>query len=145
MRRGLVSDLCRLAGMSRQNYYACRRHRLAHPELLTLILAIHPLFFYNATVTMDYVWALGMVLAGFDLLEQERFGWAGLALGLAVGFGMTPRLEVALVIAYYGLSTGIIGVDLYSVVVFMGLVTAIVSAPALKHVLKRGGYDLSGI
>ena len=27
MNRGLVSDLCRLAGMSRQNYYACRRHR----------------------------------------------------------------------------------------------------------------------
>ena len=63
---------------------------------------------------------------------------------IAVGVGMTPRLEVALVIAYYGLSTGIIGVDLYSVVVFMGLVTAIVSAPVLKHALRRGGHDLEG-
>jgi Kef-type K+ transport system membrane component KefB len=63
---------------------------------------------------------------------------------IAVGIGMTPRLEIALVIAYYGLSTGIIGVDLYSVVVFMGLMTAIVSAPVLKKVLKRGGHDLEG-
>ena len=61
---------------------------------------------------------------------------------IAIGVGMTPRLEVALVIAYYGLSTGIIGVDLYSVVVFMGLVTAIVSAPVLKNVLRRGGHDV---
>ena len=61
---------------------------------------------------------------------------------IAVGVGMTPRLEVALVIAYYGLSTGIIGVDLYSVVVFMGLVTALVSAPVLKHALRRGGHSL---
>ncbi len=64
---------------------------------------------------------------------------------IAIGVGMAPRLEIALVIAYYGLSTGIIGVDLYSVVVFMGLATAIVSAPVLKKVLKRGGHDLEGI
>ena len=64
---------------------------------------------------------------------------------IAVGIGMTPRLEVALVIAYYGLSTGIIGVDLYSVVVFMGLVTAIVAAPTLKYALSRGGYNLDEV
>ena len=64
---------------------------------------------------------------------------------LAVGVGMAPRLEVALIIAYYGLSTQLIGVDLYSVVVFMGLVTAIVSAPFMKKVLVRGGHALEGI
>lgn len=64
---------------------------------------------------------------------------------LAVGVGMAPRLEVALIIAYYGLSTQLIGVDLYSVVVFMGLVTAIVSAPFMKKVLVRGGHTLEGI
>ncbi len=71
--------------------------------------------------------------------------WSGLSKwdSIAVGVGMTPRLEVALVIAYYGLTTGIIGIDLYSVVVFMGLVTAIVSAPVMKYALKRGGHSLS--
>jgi Kef-type K+ transport system membrane component KefB len=61
---------------------------------------------------------------------------------LAVGIGMTPRLEIALIIAYYGLSTGIIGSDLYSVVVVMGLLTAVFSPPLLKWALKKGGHDI---
>jgi len=58
---------------------------------------------------------------------------------IAVGVGMTPRLEIAFIIAYYGLTTTppIIGQELYSVVVFMGLMTALVTPPILKRVLKR--------
>jgi len=56
---------------------------------------------------------------------------------VAVGIGMTPRLEVALIIALYGLSTGIIGPDVYSVVVFMGLVTALITPPIFRVVLRR--------
>lgn len=51
---------------------------------------------------------------------------------IAVGIGMNPRLEVALIIALYGLSTGIIGNALYSVVVFMGLATAVITPPILR-------------
>ncbi len=64
---------------------------------------------------------------------------------LAVGIGMTPRLEIALIIAYYGLSTGIIGADLYSVVVAMGLLTAVFSPPLLKWALKKGGHDIMAV
>jgi len=58
---------------------------------------------------------------------------------IAVGVGMTPRLEIAFIIAYYGLTTTppIIDQELYSVVVFMGLMTALVTPPILKRVLKR--------
>lgn len=78
----------------------CRRRRMTHPGLLTVILAVHPLFLYNATVTMDYVWALGMTLAGFDLLEQERLNWAGLAFGLAIGCRISSVIVAAGVIGY---------------------------------------------
>jgi len=61
---------------------------------------------------------------------------------LAVGFGMTPRLEIAMIIAYYGLSNAIIGFDVYSVVVFMGLLTAVFSPPMLKWALRKGGHEL---
>jgi Kef-type K+ transport system membrane component KefB len=61
---------------------------------------------------------------------------------LAVGVGMTPRLEIALVIAFIGLSSGIIGEDVYSVVVFMGLATAVFAPTLLKMTLQRGGHDL---
>jgi Kef-type K+ transport system membrane component KefB len=60
---------------------------------------------------------------------------------ISVGVGMTPRLEIAFIIAYYGLSTQIIGVEVYSVVVFMGLVTALIAPPILKMTLKRGGHN----
>ena len=56
---------------------------------------------------------------------------------VAVGIGMTPRLEVALIIALYGLSTGIIGPDVYSMVVFMGLVTALITPPIFRAILRR--------
>lgn len=57
---------------------------------------------------------------------------------LAVGIGMAPRLEVALIIALYGLQTGIIGQGLYSVVVFMGIVTALVTPFLFKLALGKG-------
>ncbi len=59
---------------------------------------------------------------------------------ISVGVGMTPRLEIAFIIAYYGLTKGLIGADLYSVVVFMGLVTALLTPPLLKRTLRRGGH-----
>ena len=61
---------------------------------------------------------------------------------IAVGVGMTPRLEIALVIAYYGLSTQIIDVDVYSVVVLMGLLTALFAPSLFKISLRRGGHKL---
>jgi Kef-type K+ transport system membrane component KefB len=60
----------------------------------------------------------------------------------AVGLGMVPRLEIALAIAYYGLSTEIIDSTIYSVVVFMALATAIFSPTLLKMALRRGGHTL---
>lgn len=61
---------------------------------------------------------------------------------LAVGMGMVPRLEIALVIAYYGLSQQIIGPDIYSVVVFMGLMTAVFTPSVLKYILRLGGHKV---
>lgn len=61
---------------------------------------------------------------------------------LSVGIGMTPRLEIALVIAYYGLSTGLINYTVYSVVVFMGLMTAIFAPSMLKRTLAKGGHAI---
>ena len=78
----------------------CRRHHIPNSGLLASILVIHPVFWYNATATLDYLWALGILMAGFDLLEQERFGWAGLALGLAVGCRLSSLVVAALLLGY---------------------------------------------
>ena len=55
----------------------------------------------------------------------------------AVGIGMTPRLEVALIIALYGLSSGIIHEYVFSVIVLMGVLTALVTPPLLRMALKK--------
>jgi Kef-type K+ transport system membrane component KefB len=55
---------------------------------------------------------------------------------LAVGVGMVPRMEVAMVIAIYGLETGIIGEDIYSMAVFIGLATALITPSMLRWALK---------
>jgi Kef-type K+ transport system membrane component KefB len=56
---------------------------------------------------------------------------------LAVGVGMAPRMEIAMVIALYGLSKEIINVDIYGVIILMGLLTALFTPPFLKRLLKN--------
>jgi Kef-type K+ transport system membrane component KefB len=50
---------------------------------------------------------------------------------------MSPRMEVAMVIALYGLSKGIINVDIYGVIILMGLLTALFTPPLLKRLLRN--------
>lgn len=44
---------------------------------------------------------------------------------LIVGFGMSPRGEVAMIVALIGLTSGIIGQDIYASIVFMSLLTTV--------------------
>jgi Kef-type K+ transport system membrane component KefB len=56
---------------------------------------------------------------------------------LTVGYGMSPRCEVALIIALLGLSEGIITQDIYFMAVFMAVLTTLVTPPFLKMLLKK--------
>lgn len=54
-----------------------------------------------------------------------------------VGIGMAPRGEVGLIIASVGLSIGSISNDMFSVVVFMSLLTTLVAPPLLTYAFGR--------
>lgn len=113
-----------------------------------------PLFFVSLGIAVDVggmadtIWfALALTLVAIVTkivgcgLPARLFGmnkWDS----ASVGVGMSPRLEIALVIAYYGLSTQIIDSDVYSVVVFMGLATALFTPSLLRKTLERGGHKL---
>ena len=56
---------------------------------------------------------------------------------LAVGVGMIPRAEIALIVASVGLSAGLIDSQLYAVIVFVVVATVLV-APALLRLTMRG-------
>ncbi|MGC1122384.1 MAG: cation:proton antiporter [Candidatus Methanofastidiosia archaeon] len=55
---------------------------------------------------------------------------------LKVGIGMVPRLEVALIIASMGLTSGVISSLVYSLTVAMVLVTTFITPPLIKLVFK---------
>jgi len=57
--------------------------------LLTLTFAFAPLLWINSVTTLDYMWALTLILASYWLAIRQRTALSGVALGLAVGFRLT--------------------------------------------------------
>jgi Na+:H+ antiporter len=58
---------------------------------------------------------------------------------LIVGFGMSPRGEVAMIVALIGLTAGIIGQGTYVAIVLMSLLTTIVTPILFRNWLFRKG------
>lgn len=56
---------------------------------------------------------------------------------LAVGVGMVPRGEVALIIASLGLSSGVLGAAQYSIISAMALLSTFMVPPLLSRLLKK--------
>lgn len=116
-----------------------------------------PLFFVSlgTAVDIENIWetiVFGVVLTAVAVASKvvgcaipARITGMSKWDSVAVGVGMVPRLEIAFIIAYYGLSTEIIDVEVYSVVVFMGLLTALFTPSILKYTLRRGGHKPFGI
>ena len=56
---------------------------------------------------------------------------------LVVGFGMSPRGEVAMIVALIGLNAGLIGQDIYVTLVLMSLLTTILTPIVLRNWLYK--------
>lgn len=56
----------------------------------------------------------------------------GLRRAAQVGMGMVPRGEVGIIVAQIGLTLGVIGGELYGVVLFMAVATTLIAPPFLK-------------
>lgn len=72
-------------------------------------------------------------------LPLLRRGWRE---ALQVGVGMTPRGEVALIVALIGLEMKAISSQAYAVVVFMTGITTIVAPVALRYLFRGQNGDL---
>lgn len=72
----------------------------------------------------------------------KLIGCGGAALGMGkrsaaiVGVGMVPRGEVGILVATIGLTRGVVGPDLYAVVVAMSVLTTLVAPPFLAALFK---------
>jgi Na+:H+ antiporter len=70
-----------------------------------------------------------------------RLGGLSSRESLQVGTGMISRGEVGLIVAGYGLANGIIGRDVFSVMILMVLVTTMITPLWLRHVFPRVAED----
>ena len=67
-------------------------------------------------------------------LPVMKDGWHT---ALAVGVGMMPRGEVALIIALVGLNSQIVTQSTYAIVVFMTAITTLLAPPALRYLFRN--------
>jgi len=108
-----------------------------------------PIFFLSMGVLVnlampDSMWAFAIILIIVAFFTKViGCGFPARRLGmskdesLSIGVGMAPRLEVAMIIALYGLTAGIITRDVYSVIVVMGVVTALFTPSILRRTMKN--------
>ena len=64
---------------------------------------------------------------------------------LRVGVGMISRGEVGLIIAGYGLAHGIIGPDIFSVMVLIVLITTMITPVWLRFVFPRASGEETAV
>ncbi len=108
-----------------------------------------PVFFINIGLRADVRQLLGQIPLTLFILAiavlAKVIGCGGCAWlaglryeeALRVGVGMISRGEVGLIVAGYGLAHGIIGGDIFSVMVLMVLVTTMITPLWLRRVFPR--------
>jgi len=82
-----------------------------------------------------------LALAGILLVAAVLSKFLGCGIGalrvgrtdaIRVGVGMVPRGEVGMVVAQIGLNMGVIGQNIYGIIVFMSVATTLIAPPLLK-------------
>jgi len=123
------------------------QHIRKRTEVLGWVFA--PIFFLSLGILVDIwmsidIWIFALILTAVAFATKvigcgvpARFFGFNNRESLAVGVGMAPRMEIAMVIALYGLSKEVINVDIYGVIILMGLLTALFTPPFLKRLLKN--------
>ncbi len=119
---------------------------LIQDKLRAVNIFLVPIFFITSGMRIDVISLLSWRIMGIGLLASilafaSKFFGAGIpALGFGftirgatrIGLGMTPRGEVALVVAGIGLSLGILSAEFYNVALMVVLFTSIVTPPLLS-------------
>jgi Kef-type K+ transport system membrane component KefB len=104
---------------------------LAHLRTMTtqewLLITFALLIIVIAVYTKAWGCMFGAMAAGFTRTESWR-----------VGVGMISRGEVGLIVASVGLSSGIIGIEVFSMMILMVLVSTLVTPVWLKRVIPHG-------
>ncbi len=78
----------------------CSYFSIPNKNLLAILLTIHPLILINSTETIDYLWALGLLFAGFELMLKFRYFFAAILFGLAIGARLSSFIAIGCILCY---------------------------------------------
>jgi len=94
-------------------------------------------------IDFNHLWFAGVLLVVAFLTKLVGCStvarWTGMSAdeSLAVGYGMVPRGEVGLIIAVIAQQAGVIGADLFSIIVVVMVLVSVLPAPLLRRTLLR--------
>ncbi len=125
-----------------------RRHEIKE-QIDPIYRLLVPFFFIVFGVMVDlhqsysFLW-FGLLLSVVAILGKvigcglpsKYYGFSTRE-SVAIGFGMSPRGEVGLIVALVALNSGIIGDTVYAQAVFMSLFTLLISPMFFKKLLKK--------
>jgi Kef-type K+ transport system membrane component KefB len=130
------------------------------PRAQAINLFLSPFFFFTMGSRLDLsvfsrsVVVLALALSALAVISKivgcglplYREGWRAM---LQVGVGMTPRGEVALIVALIGLQMNMISQRAYALVIVMAAVTTVLPAPFLRMLFQpeskgNGGAPADG-
>lgn len=126
-----------------------RQRKKLEAQTQPLLTFLTPFFFVITGTKVDLaalasgpVFRMLLVVTLIATVSKLIGGYLGaMSLGrrgaLIVGLGMVPRGEIGIVIAALGLSAGVFSQDIYSVIVGMSLLTAIISPPLLAVLMRE--------
>ena len=142
-----------LAGMA----FAETRDRYHLEEQLSPVYALLVPFFFSITgaavelsvfATSSTAWlAVGITVVA---IAGKLIGCSLPVLGMGrrsaaiVGVGMVPRGEVGILVATLGLAGGVIGPDLFAVVVAMSIITTVIVPPVLSSLFSARPHRMLG-
>lgn len=125
-----------------------RHYRGIEEKSYGLELLFMPIFFISLGMLVDVkaLFLFGVPIIAITAIAAitKIAGCGGAALiaklnmkeAMAVGAGMMPRGEVALIIASIGLSKAVLSQQEYSIISAMALLTAFITPPLLMHIIK---------
>jgi hypothetical protein len=136
----------------------------SHPLLAAGALAFTPAVYIQSATSMDYIWALGFMLAALFFAVERKPLTSGLLLGAAIGCRLTSagmllplallligsgeKKKRALRIAGFAVATLVVGGAFY-IPAFLrfgtGFLTSAPAAPSLLNILRKAGPEAWGV
>lgn len=118
-------------------------------RLDSLTMAVFaPIFFAAVGLRVDFtrvegafwpaaVFVIAVATKVGGCLIGGRLGGLRFVESLALGFGMSARGAMGLIVAVVGLNLGVIGEELFAVIVMMAVLTSLLAAPAVRLLARR--------